>query len=92
MDGLVVRATPLLSRPRRHFRASYIFKALRSTLFTITDCKERKERHKHESIVVKDFKQFYAVGNYQRNYLQTSGLNFKRANQGSTASKSHINF
>lgn len=36
-DGLVAMVTPLLSSPRRHFRASYIFKAFRSTLFTITD-------------------------------------------------------
>lgn len=35
-DGMV---TPLLSSPRRHFRASYIFKAFRSTLLTITDCR-----------------------------------------------------
>lgn len=36
-DGLVAMVTPLLSSPRRHFLASYIFKAFRSTLFTITD-------------------------------------------------------
>lgn len=29
--------TPLLSRPRRNFRASYMLTAFRSTLFTITD-------------------------------------------------------
>lgn len=36
-DRLVAMETPLLSSPRRHFLASYIFKAFRSTLFTITD-------------------------------------------------------
>lgn len=30
--------TPLLSRPRRNFLASYMFTAFLSTLFTITDC------------------------------------------------------
>lgn len=29
--------TPLLSRPKRNFRASYMFTAFLSTLFTITD-------------------------------------------------------
>ncbi len=29
--------TPLLSRPRRNFRASYMFTAFLSTLLTITD-------------------------------------------------------
>lgn len=30
--------TPLLSRPRRNFLASYMLTAFLSTLFTITDC------------------------------------------------------
>lgn len=30
--------TPLLSRPRRNFLASYMFTAFLSTLLTITDC------------------------------------------------------
>lgn len=33
--------TPLLSRPRRNFLASYMFTAFLSTLFTITDCGAR---------------------------------------------------
>lgn len=45
-EGFDAMVTPLLSSPRRHFRASYIFKAFRSTLFTITDCRERKKKSK----------------------------------------------
>lgn len=37
VEAFDAMVTPLLSSPRRHFRASYIFKAFRSTLFTITD-------------------------------------------------------
>lgn len=44
VEGFDAIVTPLLSSPKRHFRASYIFKAFRSTLFTITDCKERKHK------------------------------------------------
>lgn len=33
--------TPLLSRPRRNFRASYMLTAFLSTLFTITDWERR---------------------------------------------------
>lgn len=36
--------TPLLSRPKRNFRASYMLTAFLSTLFTITDCKTSKNR------------------------------------------------
>ena len=45
-DGMV---TPLLSSPKRHFRASYIFKAFRSTLFTITDCRGKKKQIKNQT-------------------------------------------
>lgn len=36
-DGEEEDDTPLLSRPRRHFRASYMFTAFLSTLLTMTD-------------------------------------------------------
>lgn len=35
-----VNDTPLLSRPRRNLRASYMFTAFLSTLLTITDLKK----------------------------------------------------
>lgn len=49
VEGFDTMVTPLLSSPRRHFRASYIFKAFRSTLFTITDCRERKQQQQKEN-------------------------------------------
>lgn len=36
--------TPLLSRPRRNFRASYMLTAFLSTLFTITDWERMDEK------------------------------------------------
>ena len=41
--------TPLFSRPRRNFRASYMFPAFLSTLLTMTDCNaDRRTREKGE--------------------------------------------
>lgn len=40
--------TPLLSRPRRNFRASYMLTAFLSTLFTITDWERRDSKSKTE--------------------------------------------
>lgn len=39
--------TPLLSRPKRKRRASYMLTAFLSTLFTITDWERRQRRSKH---------------------------------------------
>lgn len=47
--------TPLLSRPRRNFRASYMLTAFLSTLFTITDWETLNEKPILKKIIIWTF-------------------------------------